>query len=125
MRRRFRLTGTRSSRSCDSTVSIRMRPWSSSDRPTTPSSRTPTSRTRSARPATGQSRDVGRLTDAVHEVGAVAVWDLAHSVGNVPLSLHDWAVDAAAWCTYKYLNAGPGAIAKAFVQERHLREQDR
>jgi len=70
--------------------------------------------------ATGQSRDVGRLTDAVHEVGAVAMWDLAHAVGNVPLSLHDWAVDAAAWCTYKYLNAGPGAIAQAFVHERHL-----
>jgi kynureninase len=69
--------------------------------------------------ATGQRLDVERLTRATHDVGAVAVWDLAHAVGNVPLALHDWDVDAAAWCTYKYLNAGPGAPGQLFVHERH------
>ncbi|HEY3335934.1 MAG TPA: kynureninase [Candidatus Limnocylindrales bacterium] len=68
--------------------------------------------------ATGQRLDIARHTRAAHDVGATAVWDLAHAVGNVPLALHDWDVDAAAWCTYKYLNAGPGAIAQLFVHER-------
>ena len=69
--------------------------------------------------ATGQRLDIERLTRAAHGVGAVAVWDLAHAVGNVPLALHDWDVDAAAWCTYKYLNGGPGAPGQLFVHERH------
>ncbi len=69
--------------------------------------------------ATGQVMDVARLTDATHVVGAIAGWDLAHAVGNVPLALHDADVDFAAWCTYKYLDGGPGAIAQAFVHERH------
>jgi kynureninase len=59
--------------------------------------------------ATGQSLDIGRLTEAAHRVGAVAGWDLAHAAGNIPLALHDADVDFAAWCTYKYLNGGPGA----------------
>jgi kynureninase len=68
--------------------------------------------------ATGQAFDVARLTDAAHTAGAIALWDLAHAAGNVELALHDWGVDAAAWCTYKYLNGGPGSIAAMFVHER-------
>ena len=69
---------------------------------------------------TGQFFDLRAITQAAHEVGAVAGFDLAHAAGNVPLRLHDWDVDFAAWCSYKYLNAGPGAIGGAFVHERHL-----
>jgi kynureninase len=68
---------------------------------------------------TGQFFDIARLTKAAHDVGACAGWDLAHAAGNVELRLHDWNVDFAAWCSYKYVNAGPGAIAGAFVHERH------
>ncbi len=69
--------------------------------------------------ATGQAFDVRRLTGAIHHAGAIALWDLAHAVGNVPVALHDADVDGAAWCTYKYLNGGPGSIAQLFVHERH------
>ena len=68
--------------------------------------------------ATGQVLDIRRHTAAVHAAGAIAIWDLAHSAGNVRLSLHEDDVDAAAWCTYKYLNSGPGALAQLFVHER-------
>ncbi|MET0773135.1 MAG: kynureninase, partial [Candidatus Limnocylindrales bacterium] len=69
--------------------------------------------------ATGQLLDIPRLTAAAQAVGAVAGWDLAHAAGNVPLELHDAGVDFAAWCTYKYLDGGPGSIAQAFIHERH------
>ncbi len=69
---------------------------------------------------TGQWFDMPTITRAGHAAGAIVGWDLAHAAGNVPLALHDWNVDFAAWCSYKYLNAGPGAIAGAFVHARHV-----
>jgi kynureninase len=69
---------------------------------------------------TGELMDIPAITAAGHAAGAVVGWDLAHAAGNVPLSLHDWDVDFAAWCSYKYLNSGPGSLAGAFVHERHL-----
>jgi kynureninase len=68
--------------------------------------------------ATGQVLDIAALTGAIHEAGAIAAWDLAHAAGNIPLALHDDDVDIAAWCTYKYLNAGPGALGQLFIHER-------
>jgi kynureninase len=68
---------------------------------------------------TGQFFDLAGITRAAHSVGAYAGFDLAHAVGNVPLGLHDWNVDFACWCTYKYLNSGPGGVGGAFVHERH------
>lgn len=70
---------------------------------------------------TGQAFDMAAITAAAHKAGAVAGFDLAHAAGNLRLSLHDWDVDFAAWCSYKYLNAGPGAVAGAFVHERHAK----
>lgn len=72
----------------------------------------------------GELFRIEQITSAAHEVGALVGWDLAHVIGNVPLHLHDWDVDFAVWCTYKYLNGGPGSIGGAFVHERHLQETD-
>jgi kynureninase len=71
---------------------------------------------------TGQALDIARITRAVHAVGARCGWDLAHAAGNLALSLHDSNADFAAWCSYKYLNSGPGAVAGAFIHERHVRD---
>lgn len=68
---------------------------------------------------TGQLLDIRTITAFAHKHGIFVVWDLAHAVGNVPLSLHDWDVDAAVWCTYKYLNGGPGCIGGLFVHSRN------
>lgn len=67
---------------------------------------------------TGQVFPMQRITAAAQKQGCICGWDLAHGVGNVPLSLHDWNVDFAVWCTYKYLNSGPGGIAGLFVHEK-------
>ncbi|KAL5118053.1 Kynureninase (L-kynurenine hydrolase) [Pleosporales sp. CAS-2024a] len=67
----------------------------------------------------GQFFDIELITRHCHAHGITVGWDLAHAVGNVPLALHDWNVDFAAWCNYKYMNAGPGVIGGAFVHERH------
>lgn len=67
---------------------------------------------------TGQVYDMAAITEAGHTVGAKVGFDLAHAAGNIPLQLHDWDVDFACWCTYKYLNSGPGGVAGAFVHER-------
>ncbi len=68
---------------------------------------------------TGQFFDMETITKKAHEVGAIAGYDLAHAAGNIALKLHDWNVDFACWCSYKYLNSGPGGVASIFVHERH------
>ncbi|NQD39071.1 kynureninase [Permianibacter sp. IMCC34836] len=69
---------------------------------------------------TGEVLDMAAISEAGHAVGATVGFDLAHAVGNIVLNLHDWNVDFAAWCSYKYLNSGPGSVAGAFVHEKHL-----
>jgi kynureninase len=70
---------------------------------------------------TGQVLDMKAITDAAHEVGAYAGFDLAHAAGNLKLELHNWNVDFAAWCSYKYLNGGPGTVGGIYVNERHAK----
>lgn len=73
---------------------------------------------------TGQKFDFQKITAAGQKAGAIVGFDLAHAAGNVELKLHEWNADFAAWCSYKYLNSGPGAIAGAFVHERHAESFD-
>ena len=73
---------------------------------------------------TGQLFDMENITKAAHAVGAYAGFDLAHAVGNVELHLHEWNVDFACWCSYKYLNSGPGGVAGAYIHEKQAAKKD-
>ena len=68
---------------------------------------------------TGQVLDMPTITETAHRFGITVGFDLGHAAGNIPLQLHDWNVDFAAWCTYKYLNSGPGSLAGCFIHQRH------
>jgi kynureninase len=70
---------------------------------------------------TGQVFDMAAITQATHQCGAYAGFDLAHAAGNIQLQLHDWGIDFACWCSYKYLNSGPGGVAGAFIHEKHAK----
>lgn len=73
---------------------------------------------------TGQVFDMKTITEAGHKAGAYVGWDLAHAAGNIKLELHDWNVDFAAWCSYKYMNSGPGNASGCFVHEKHHTNPD-
>ena len=73
---------------------------------------------------TGQAFDMRAITATAHQAGAKAGFDLAHAAGNIPLALHDWNVDFACWCNYKYLNAGPGSVGAAFIHEQYHHDAD-
>jgi kynureninase len=73
---------------------------------------------------TGQFFDLEAITKAAHKVGAYVGFDLAHAAGNMPLKLHDWGADFACWCSYKYMNSGPGGISGVFVHEKHFENKD-
>jgi kynureninase len=73
---------------------------------------------------TGQVFDIKTITQAGHKVGAYVGWDLAHAAGNIKLELHDWKVDFAAWCSYKYMNSGPGNASGCFIHEKHHHNSD-
>ncbi len=72
---------------------------------------------------TGQFLNLQRITATAHRYNISVGFDLAHAVGNVPLQLHDWDVDFAVWCNYKYLNSGPGAVGGCFIHERHATDK--
>jgi kynureninase len=72
----------------------------------------------------GQLFDMKAITKAAHEVGALAGFDLAHAAGNAPLALHDWEVDFATWCSYKYLNSGPGNVSGIYIHEKYAERPD-
>ena len=73
---------------------------------------------------TGQVFDMPAITYAAHKFGAYAGFDLAHAAGNIQLQLHDWQIDFACWCSYKYLNSGPGGVAGVFVHEKHAANKE-
>ena len=73
---------------------------------------------------TGQAFDLPAIVRAGHHQGALVGFDLAHAAGNLRLALHDWDADFACWCTYKYVNSGPGAVAACFVHARHAAKRD-
>ena len=73
---------------------------------------------------TGQVFDMKTITAAAQKQGAVVGWDLAHAVGNIELELHNWNVDFAAWCSYKYMNSGPGNASGCFIHEKHHKNSD-
>jgi kynureninase len=73
---------------------------------------------------TGQLFDMKAITTAAHGVGAVVGFDLAHAAGNAPLSLHDWEVDFATWCSYKYMNSGPGNVSGIYIHEKYADRPD-
>ena len=73
---------------------------------------------------TGQLFDMKNITKHGHAVGAIVAFDLAHAAGNVELDLHNWGVDFASWCSYKYLNSSPGGVSGIFVHERHAQNKD-
>ena len=72
----------------------------------------------------GQFFDMASITSALKNAGAMVGWDLAHAAGNVPMKLHEWGVDCAAWCSYKYLNSGPGNVSGVFIHEKHHGKTD-
>lgn len=72
---------------------------------------------------TGQLFDMETITKAAHQAGAICGFDLAHAAGNVQLELHDWDVDFACWCSYKYLNSGPGGVSGVFIHEKHIADE--
>lgn len=74
---------------------------------------------------TGQFFEIEKITKAGKEAGCIVGWDLAHAVGNLPLKLHDWNVDFACWCSYKYLNSGAGGIAGLFIHEKYKNDTSR
>jgi kynureninase len=73
---------------------------------------------------TGQAFDMKAITATAHKVGACAGFDLAHAAGNIPLLMHDWEADFACWCSYKYLNSGPGSVGGIYIHEKHVGNRD-